>query len=515
MSVSHVNPIIPGFAPDPSVARIGDTFFLVNSSFHLFPGLPIFASQDLVSWRHFGNAINRQSQLSLAASGTSIWPPGKNGNSMLSTGGLYAPTIRHHKGITYIVCTNIVRREGDAGDDTQNFILSTRDIWSNEWSDPVNFDFTGIDPSIFFDDDGRSYMQGSASPGPMTKVNLFEIDLEIGKKLSEEKTIWGGTGGIYPEGPHIYKKDGWYYVIISEGGTHEDHMITVARSKDIWGPYESFPENPILTARGTDEYIQFTGHSDIFEDQQGKWWAVCLGVRKKDDYFNMGRETFLTTGEWPEGGWPALNLVKMSPTLADGKELVRGEDPPLTADPLVDFVYIRDAELSSYKFSNNEKTVTITASRFDLPQWSQPVTFIGKRQRAMEGASSVTMQYVAAPQNAKLKAGLAVYKDEHRYARVFYDFAASEMVIDVLNNAKKISRISSHPFKFTSEVVLTIEYTETSYRFSFGNNKDAATSEIVDALDLTGPDFVGPVIGIFAIAETSDVSVQFDNLTIR
>jgi beta-xylosidase len=172
------------------------------------------------------------------------------------TGGLYAPTIRYNNGTIYVVCTNILHAENSDKGVAKNFIVSTTDIWSGVWSDPVYFEFDGIDPSIFFDDDGKSYMQGSASPGPMTKIHLFEIDLQTGKKLSEEKKIWDGTGGIYPEGPHMYKKDSWFYIMISEGGTCEGHMITVARSKNIWGPYEPFQQNPILTARDTTEYIR-------------------------------------------------------------------------------------------------------------------------------------------------------------------------------------------------------------------------------------------------------------------
>lgn len=260
-----------------------------------------------------GNAINRQSQLSLTVSRTRLCPPHENGDVMLSNGGLYAPTIRYQNGTFYIVCTNIIHDRSSDDGKPENFIVSSRNIWSNEWSDAIYFDFNGIDPSIFFDDSGRAYIQGSAGPGPMTKLHLFEVDLKTGKKLSEEKKIWNGTGGIYPEGPHIYKKDGLYYLVISEGGTFDDHMITVARSKDIWGPYEQFEKNPILTARGTDEYIQNTGHSDMFQDPQGRWWGVCLGVRKDESRFIMGRETFLTTGEWPEGEWPSLNRVKSNP----------------------------------------------------------------------------------------------------------------------------------------------------------------------------------------------------------
>jgi beta-xylosidase len=199
---------------------------------------------------------------------------------MCVSGGLYAPTIRYRDGVFYVVCTNVIHTEGSADTQFQNFVVSSKDPWADKWSDPVFFDFNGIDTSIIWDDNGQCYMHGSAAPGPMTTIRTFQIDLHTGKRLSDEKKIWVGTGGPWAEGPHLLSKDGWYYLLISEGGTFAEHMITVARSKDIWGPYEAFEQNPILTARGTDAYIQCTGHCDIFQDTQGNWWVVCLGVRK-------------------------------------------------------------------------------------------------------------------------------------------------------------------------------------------------------------------------------------------
>lgn len=438
---------------------------------------------------------------------------------MLATGGLYAPTIRYYNGTVYIVCTNIIHPGNSTEDITQNFIVSTNNIWSNEWSDPIYFDFHGIDPSIFLDDDGRAYIQGSASPGPMTKIHLFEIDLKTGEKLSEEKKIWDGTGGIYPEGPHIYKKDGWYYLMISEGGTHEGHMITVARSRDIWGSYEAFERNPILTTKGTDEYIRYTGHCDMFEDQQGKWWAGCLGVRKdKEGRFVMGRETFLTTGEWLEGDWPKLNQVKMNQVLPDGKELVRLEGTlPLTADPMVDYLYIRDLILGIHQISNAGKTLTLTASKADMSQWAEPVTFIGKRQRQLRGSSTVTMHKPTLSTNANFKAGLAYYKDEHRYIKLYYDFSVSAMTFELANNAKSISKTARHQVEMKDVVVLRVEYAESSYHFSYQIEEGPivwASFDLVDSIDVTGPDFVGPVIGVFATAETEGIQVRFEDLKV-
>jgi beta-xylosidase len=434
------------------------------------------------------------------------------------TGGLYAPTIRHHEGIFYVVCTNILHEDGSPEDTLQNFIVSTKDIWSNEWSNPVYFDFHGIDPSIFFDDDGKCYIQGSASPGPMTTINLFGIDLETGKKLSDEKKIWDGTGGIYPEGPHMYKRDNWYYIMISEGGTHEDHMITVARSKDIWGPYEPFDKNPILTARNTDEYIRYTGHADMFQDQHGQWWGVCLGVRKSNGRYVLGRESFLTAGEWASGEWPKMSQVKMNPVLPNGTTLVRSETQPrLTAMPMVDYLYIRDARLEDYKFSNHGTTIVLTASKGDFNQWRDPVSFIGKRQRSLIGKSSMVMQNPLA-NSTSLKAGLAYYKDEFRYMKLYYNFSTSELVWEVVSTAKNISKTTRHQVELQGVVALRLEYTEASYQCSYrvGSDSGAWVSfEAVDTLDMTAPDFVGPVIGCFAQVEAGTGEVQFDNLDVE
>ena len=434
------------------------------------------------------------------------------------TGGLYAPTIRHRNGITYVVCTNIIHPQGSATDLTMNFVVSTEDIWSGKWSDPIYFDFQGIDPSIFFDNDGKSYMTGSAGPGPMTKIHLFEIDLQTGKKLSEEKNIWDGTGGIYPEGPHMYKRDSWYYIMISEGGTHANHMVTVARSKDIWGPYEPFEQNPILTARDTKEYIQFTGHCDIVQDQQGRWWGVCLGVRKDEGRYILGRESFLTTGEWSDGYWPTLAQVKMNPVFLNGEELVRPEgQAPLTSAPMVDYLYIRDPRLDDHEFASDGRTIILTASKGDFAQWREPVTFVGKRQRSLDGTSTVLMHKPSGPAVTGFKAGLAYYKDEYRYMKLFYDFSGSAMVLEVVSYAKQIFTTVKHQIQLEGITALRMEYKERFCKFSYrkGGEAEWESFEVLDTLCMTAPDFVGPVIGIFATANADGGKVQFEDLEIE
>jgi beta-xylosidase len=452
---------------------------------------------------------------------------------MLATGGLYAPTIRYHEGTFYVVCTNVLHF-GPVKEETHNFIVSTKDIWEGEWSDPVFFEFGGIDPSILFDtvtlEDGstttKAYLHGSAGPGPKTTIQAFEIDLATGAKLSPQRLLWEGTGGIYPEGPHIYKRpDGWYHLVISEGGTHEGHMITAARSREVFGPYEPCPHNPLLTAKGTDEYVRYTGHLDTFQDDEGKWWAVCLGVRKEKSggRFIMGRETFLTRGDW-SGEWLQLERVKISPAWAEGmksttlsvRQEKKGE---------IDLLYIRDADFGRYKVEQGGQQITLTSSSTDLSAGEESPSFVGKFQRTLNGQSSVSITPDTSGQSwetAGLKAGLAVYKDELRYIRVFLDAAANSAVFELVNGGQKTSKsekmaldgdIAGMDFKFR------LEYTELEYRALFkAGSGEWVKIGTVDTLELTDPDFVGPVIGVFAVnvnSEAEACAVVFDSFTVE
>ncbi|KAH7253275.1 glycosyl hydrolase [Fusarium solani] len=507
-----INPIIPGFAPDPSIVSVSGWYFLVTSSFHLFPGLPIYASDDLVSWKHIGNAINRQAQLSLAKSSTRLSAPSPStgGKILPATAGLYAPTIRHHDGTFHIVCTNAVFQKETGVVDKHNFVISTTDIWRSTWSDPVYFDFVGIDPDLFFED-GTTYITGSATPGPWTRINCFEIDIETGRALSEERTIWRGSGGVYPEGPHIYKRNGWYYLLIAEDGTHVTHMITMARSRSIWGPYEPCPRNPVLTARDTDEYIQHTGHGDLFQDYDGHWWAVCLGVRKDTQgRYAMSRETFLTPAEW-EDEWPSLATVKLS---ADASNL-KHERFSLSVEPGVDYVYIRDALFGHYNFDAPSSSITLTATSVDLSDPQASPSFVGKRQRLLQGTSGVVVANISdAWASGNLKGGLAYYKDEHRHFRIFFDASDTSIVFQEKNEAQEVSKTTRHALERVPEnVSLLMKYTEQEFHLLYALNSEPERSwirlAVVDTLDMTDPDFVGPVIGIFAVADTEGLEVGF------
>jgi alpha-N-arabinofuranosidase len=313
---TYQNPILSGFYPDPSICRVGHDYFIVNSTFGYFPGIPIFHSTGLIHWKQIGNVIHRPGQIDFSNEGISR--------------GLFAPTIRFYKNHFYVLCTAI----GKAGKyEDGNFIggnfIVTAENPSGPWSDPVWLDNApGIDPSIFFDDDGKVWYVGNRpAPEGMSyrgnyEIWIQEIDLSLLEKkknplIGEPYGIWRGAlrDCIWPEGPHIYKINSFYYLLHAEGGTGMDHAVCIARSKDIKGPWIGKRSNPVLTHRhlGKNAEIINVGHADLFDDHAGNWWMVLLASRPFPQHFNkndkvcpLGRETFIVPVRW-EDGWPFIS----------------------------------------------------------------------------------------------------------------------------------------------------------------------------------------------------------------
>lgn len=439
---------------------------------------------------------------------------------MFATGGLYAPTIRFHNGVFYVVCTNVIREDSDgSGYGLQNFIVSSTDIHAGQWSEPVYFEFDGIDTSLYFAPDGRVWVCGSKSPGPMTKITLFEIDIATGAKLTEEKELWSGTGGIYPEGPHIYLKEGFYYLLISEGGTHEGHKVTMARSRDVTGPYQASPLNPVLTAVGTGEYVQCTGHCEAFEDRGGEWWCVCLAVRKGGEtLYGLGRETFLVKGRWTEDGWLTFETVKTQLNVP-GVRVEEGKR--LVAAPDVDLLYIRDPELSRYAISRAldgaGTSYDLAASPHSLSTPDFSPTFLGKRQRQLDGTSSAVL-HLPSSASGSLQAGLAIYKDEHRFLLLSYATSPSHehrIILQTFNKARQINRFVEHQLDGEPEnLKFVFEYTEFGYVASFAVDGGGRVElGRVEAVEISGKDFVGPVVGVTAVGEAGE-KVRFSEFVV-
>lgn len=293
----YTNPIIKGSYPDPSICRVGDDFYIVNSSFEYFPGLPIHHSKDLVNWNLIGYGLHRPEQCT-----------GKmNLTDVQSDGGIHAPSIRYHNGLFYIITTNVYSPGKGKPSKMINFIITSERI-EGPWSDPYIIENApGIDPDIIFDN-GKIWYVGTHVPKDPNfngegEIWLQELDSSNWSLIGERYFLWRGAlyYGTWAEGPHIYKRNDYYYLLIAEGGTGLNHAAMVAVSDDIKGPYIPNDRNPILTTRhlSYDHWVNSTGHGDLIELKDGSWYMVALGIRSEiDTYSNMGRETHLIPVVW-------------------------------------------------------------------------------------------------------------------------------------------------------------------------------------------------------------------------
>ncbi len=295
MKTAH-NPILKGFYPDPSICRVGGDYYLVNSTFSYVPGVPVFHSTNLTDWEQIGNVLTRKSQLVL------------DGATM--SRGIFAPTIRYHKGLFYMITTNV----SYGG----NFYVTTSDP-TGEWSDPVYLKVPegtdgGIDPSLYFEGD-KCYYVGQRQKADARfygdcEVWLQELDLAKGELVGKAYSLYSGAmkDACWVEGPHLYKIGDYYYITCAEMGTSFEHSICVARSKTLTGPYENYKCNPLLTHRhlGRNYPIQNIGHGDLVDTPEGEWYLVMLGTRPLNGGTELGRESFLAKVEWEEG-WPVVN----------------------------------------------------------------------------------------------------------------------------------------------------------------------------------------------------------------
>lgn len=328
-ATQYRNPVVAGFYPDPSAIRVGDDFYLVTSTFGYFPGLPVFHSTDLVSWTQVGNAIHRPDQINY-------------GEKEELTRGLFAATLAHHDGTFYIANTCFYCDRG-------NFVVTAKDP-AGPWSDPIWLGVSGIDPSLFFDDDGSTWVVHNDVPDGKLRYDghraIWLQRFDFGKRERVGERILLVDGGADPatnpehiEGPHVFKHDGWYYLTAAEGGTGEQHAQMVWRSRALTGPYVPSPSNPSLTQRDLNparpDPVTSTGHAQFVKLKDGTWWAVFLATRPyRGNQYNLGRETFLLPVTWKDG-WPViLPRGERVPMVAQRPDLPRNPQPLPTSGPM-------------------------------------------------------------------------------------------------------------------------------------------------------------------------------------
>ena len=376
------NPILPGMNPDPSICRVGDDYYLVTSSFIQYPGLPIYHSKDLIHWEMVGYCCREE-----------------NGFDISKGSGLYAPTLRYDEvnKTFYVICTNM--RNGG------NFITYTQDP-RGTWSKLIYLkhpEMHGIDPSLMFDEDGKCYFTATHVKGIMQA----EINPKTGENLTEPRIIWEGTGGRYPEGPHLYHIGPWYYLIISEGGTEFGHHVVASRSNNPWGPFEVCPYNPILShveKLAQSNPIQCTGHSDLIQAHDGSWWCVFLATRPNGQFYHLGRETFLSPVSWTRDNWPVINgngIVHMRmevKTLPQTKALARSMRYEFDEEVLpLAWNYYRHPQQGNYSLYNG--CLVLKADK-------KAPTFTGIRQCDFDMCVETCIDFV--PTIEKCEAGLTV-----------------------------------------------------------------------------------------------------------
>jgi xylan 1,4-beta-xylosidase len=504
------NPILAGFYPDPSITRAGDRYYLVSSTFAYFPGIPVFESTDLVHWRQIGNVIHRPSQLDFDGLGISR--------------GVFAPTIEFHDGTFYVLNTAV--------DNGGNYYVTAKNP-AGPWSDPVWLPgIDGIDPSFFFDDDGRVYILNN---GPPEETPLYdghraiwmqEFDLAAGQPVGKREVLVNGgvdisTKPIWIEGPHIYSREGWYYLVCAEGGTGPNHSQVVLRSREVRGPYAPFADNPVLTQRDlpADRPAPITnaGHADLVQTTDGSWWATFLATRTYEDiHYNTGRETFLLPVTWRDG-WPViLDPGREIPYVAPGPNFMESDSkaPPTTGnftwrddfdtDELdVGWLQVRTPKAEWLDLERREGWLSMNARPLTLDTLLNP-SFVARRQQHFRFAASTSLE---APEQEGTAAGMAAFQGE----RYWYFFGARrrgaglQLFLEKSTDGR-VQTVATSDIAAASSLKLKISADAARYSFHYDADGEGWKPLKLDddgrilSTEVAGG-FVGAVIGLHARTE--------------
>jgi xylan 1,4-beta-xylosidase len=494
--MKYMNPVIPGFYPDPSICRVDEDFFLVTSSFEYFPGVPIFHSRNLVNWKQIGHCLTRRSQLPLAGAAIS--------------GGIYAPTIRYHQGRFYMVTTN--HTHGG------HFFVWTEDP-AGEWSDPIWVKQSGIDPDLFWDDDGRVVF--SCTSGRVG-IDQSEIDIQTGETLTEPDCTWTGCGGKVPEAPHVYKINGRYYLMIAEGGTEYGHCVTIARGPSPLGPWESCPHNPILTHRSTDLPIQATGHADMVQDQNGNWWMVCLGIRPVGFHscHILGRETFLTPLKWQDG-WPvtgnsgqiAVEMKGFEGLSPVAKRSYSTHDNFDDEDLPLHWNFLGNPADEAWSLTLNPGRLTLHCVKSNLGEIGDSA-WIGRRQQHFKFRASACVDFI--PRNDHEEAGITVFQNMHHHYDIAIGYRENAPVLMVRRTIGTLSAEEITSPVAQGPITLVIEGDRDEYRLGYASGDSApvflAGGETRYLSTEVGGCFTGVYLAMYATAggHPSDNAAKFD-----
>ncbi|KAJ5094996.1 hypothetical protein N7532_007287 [Penicillium argentinense] len=505
--MSFTNPIIPGANPDPSIIRVGSDFFLVTSSFEYFPGAPIYHSNDLIKWDLIGHALTRTSQLQIHTP-----EPG---------GGVWATTLRYHRGLYYIVAASFQRYRPQEDDRVwpQGFYVCTNNIWDDDsWSDPVYFDQVGFDQDLFWDDDGTVYLSSTyrkVKRTPRAKLKDFAIhictvDLKTGHSTSEPKLIRESSSGV-AEGSHIFKRGLYWYLFTAEGGTESGHCEWVSRSEHgPFGPWVLGPNNP-LWRNGLEDEVQNTGHADLVEDADGKWWAVFLGVRPwrrwdKWEESVLGRETFLAPVSWVND-WPVVNGGNKITLQSTGPGLYQHEVPVMWKDdfssPKLQIGWYRKNTPFTVDFSLTERPnfLRLYGGPYNLSVPASPTMFLRKQ---IHRYSTWETKLSFHPTSEHSEAGTVLWWNYFTYTTLGIRKRGKKRVI--LFHEPGVDSLE-HELDLTSDVTLYIVCGD-SYQFGYRESTSpdlvqigTTSNEAATKAPPVGAPFFGMMLGLYAFGE--------------
>jgi xylan 1,4-beta-xylosidase len=404
------NPILRGFHPDPSIVRVGDDYYIATSTFEWFPGVLVHHSRDLVHWRPLTSILTRSSQLNM------------EGN--INSGGTWAPCLSYHEGTFYLIYTDVKSRMG-AFKDTHNYMVTAEDIMG-PWSEPIYLNSSGFDPSLFHDDDGRQWFVNMIwdhrkGTNSFAGIVLQEYSKKERRLIGPKRNIFHGTSLRLTEGPHLYKRNGYYYLLTAEGGTQYEHAVTMARSRHIEGPYEVDPANPILTSAGKPELeLQKAGHASLVETQNGEWYMVHLvGRPVKDKLCMLGRETAIQRCHWTEEDWIAVDGGAYPQAVVQAPKLPLH---PFPAEPGLDHFDGTELGLqwNTLRIPASNDWLSLTARPGWLRLWGQESmssthrqSLVARRQQSMFCEAETAMEF--RPEHYQQMAGLILYYDTRDY----------------------------------------------------------------------------------------------------
>jgi xylan 1,4-beta-xylosidase len=493
--IGYQNPVIQGFYPDPSVCRVGDDFYLVTSSFEYFPGIPLFHSRDLVNWRQIGHCLTTAGQLDLATA--------------VSSKGISAPTIRYCRGVFYVITTDVAGRG--------NFYVTANNP-AGPWSGPVFIGEAGFDPSLFFDDDGRCYYTSQEGSGLQSHIIQYEIDPAAGRLIGEKRFLWAGAGDEWTEGPHLYKINACYYLMAASGGTSTGHHEIIAAGAFPGGPFTPCPHNPILSNRATALPVQCTGHADLFEDQNGNWWAVFLGMRYYTNGFSvLGRETFLAPVHW-EKGWPfigdrgqaGLSMKGPLPQAPDPVEAEAREEFDNGELPVY-FCFVRNPQPGSWSLSERPGRLRLNGNAAGLSDQAAPA-FAGRRQQHFDMTVRTRLSFT--PRTPGEEAGLAIRMTDRAHYEIAVTRQDSSAMVFVRSRCNDTVIVVDSIYVGDTSYVLQIESSATSYTFSYSSDdRSFIPLATLDARDIN-PElnraYTGAVIGMYATGNGKPCSMPAD-----